>query len=217
MNEPTDYASLKQRNLELEQKLVGYQNCFDLIDRLQLGEGLTDEQLYHLKVLAVKARAPYAPTSFAMSSENPALANFTGAMRDKLIEARNKGRQGWNDAISFPAFGCAALLLKAVMDGDMVSIANYAMFFHQRGQDGCQAMREQIEASAKLKAAGNVSNAIESTREKLAEIIKRNCSDHLPSCPEAIHQCDWFNIGAVSVLNDICDEFALYDDVGEDA
>jgi hypothetical protein len=41
------------------------------------------------------------------------------------------------------------------MDGDMVSVANYAMFFHQRGQDGNQEARAQIEASAKVKSLPN--------------------------------------------------------------
>lgn len=205
-NEPTDYAALKQQNIDLKRKLAGYQNCFDLLDRLELGKGLTDDQLYILKDLAGKARAPYAPQSFAMSSENLALVEFTDSMRDKLIEAARKGRHGWNDPISFPAKSCAALLMQAVIDGDTVSTANYAMFLHQRGQDRTPEMAAQVNAYAERLRDTYIAHL----KSILLGFCREHCEGDVPNCEEDVFQSDRFIIGGHSFMASVFQHFDLY-------
>lgn len=47
------------------------------------------------------------------------------------------------------------------------------------------------------------------SRKKLEKII-RSYGSGLPSCPDEINQCDWWQINAASILDDICSEFNLY-------
>ncbi len=67
--------------------------------------------------------------------DGEALAIFTAAMHKRLTKARKQGRSGWEKPSECSVESLAALLIKAVGDGDLVSVANYAMMLHQRGAD----------------------------------------------------------------------------------
>lgn len=59
-----------------------------------------------------------------------ALIRFALSMRDKLTEARTRGRHGWETA---PGEHLSDLLRAHVNKGDPVDVANFCMMLHQRG------------------------------------------------------------------------------------
>ncbi len=61
-----------------------------------------------------------------------ALAQFTAAMRDKLVEAWESGRYGWWDDEVCTINDLNLMFFEQVAQRDWVSIANFAMFLHQR-------------------------------------------------------------------------------------
>ena len=61
-----------------------------------------------------------------------ALQNFTQAMREKLKHARENGRQGWHASNVCNLEELARMFYEHVEKGDLVDIANFAMFLHQR-------------------------------------------------------------------------------------
>lgn len=68
-------------------------------------------------------------------SDGEALALFTGKMHERLVDARKQGRSGWDQPGECSVDILAALLIKAVADGDLASVANYAMMLEQRSAD----------------------------------------------------------------------------------
>jgi len=55
-------------------------------------------------------------------------------------------------------------------------------------------------------------------RDKIIKAFKDNLGKHdLPSCGDSLFQCDWYAEAALSVLNDICKEFNIYEEGQEDA
>lgn len=70
--------------------------------------------------------------------DEAALVHFTGAMRTKLAQARDKGRGGWHDpAVCTPEFLADLLVghLAKSNAGNFLDIAILAMMLHQRGAD----------------------------------------------------------------------------------
>lgn len=59
---------------------------------------------------------------------------FAQAMKDKLAEARAKGREGWGDSDRCSQDSLSGMLVQHVMKGDPVDVANFCMFLHQRGE-----------------------------------------------------------------------------------
>lgn len=65
--------------------------------------------------------------------DEQALSSFAIALREKLAQARAKGRSGWQD----PAWSNQEItkeLLRHVEKDDPLDVAIYAMFLHQRGK-----------------------------------------------------------------------------------
>lgn len=60
------------------------------------------------------------------------VAYTTKAMRNKLADARKKGRAGWWDNTQCSIEHLQNLMLTAVQDGDMISVINYAAMVHAR-------------------------------------------------------------------------------------
>lgn len=63
-------------------------------------------------------------------SDEIALVRFALCMRDKLANARERGRHGWETA---PGEHLSDLLRAHVGKGDPVDVANFCMMLHQRG------------------------------------------------------------------------------------
>ena len=59
---------------------------------------------------------------------------FSAAMKDKLAEARAKGRGGWQDKADCPQQRLSDMLRAHVEKGDPRDVANFCMFLHQRGE-----------------------------------------------------------------------------------
>ena len=48
-------------------------------------------------------------------------------------------------------------------------------------------------------------------RNKIIEIFLKHTPKYgLPSCGESLFQCDWYGEAALSILDDICEEFQIY-------
>ena len=87
-----------------------------------------------------------SPTTW-YTVDDLALDAFQAAMREKLGQARQRGRSGWNDPERCDVHYLAQLLLEQVErpTADPVDIANFAMFLHQR-PGGTEALRATIRA-----------------------------------------------------------------------
>jgi len=64
--------------------------------------------------------------------DEDALERFTKAMRVKLAASRAKGRHGWHNPDVCSVEDLARMFFDHVAKGDLVDIANFAMFLHQR-------------------------------------------------------------------------------------
>ncbi|BBQ26478.1 hypothetical protein [Aeromonas sp. WP2-W18-CRE-05] len=71
-------------------------------------------------------------------TDDYAIERFTIAMKEKLADARAKGRGGWDDPASCSVEHLAELLIGHIgkgNPGNFEDIANLAMMLHQRGAD----------------------------------------------------------------------------------
>ena len=66
--------------------------------------------------------------------DDEAVDRFARAMKDKLAEARAKGRSGWQDKDDCPQQRLSDMLRAHVEKGDPRDVANFCMFLHQRGE-----------------------------------------------------------------------------------
>jgi hypothetical protein len=73
---------------------------------------------------------------------------FAFAMKEKLAEARAKGRGGWQDKDDCPQQRLSDMLRDHVAKGDPRDVGNFAMFLHQRGESILPAHSEQGDARA---------------------------------------------------------------------
>lgn len=49
------------------------------------------------------------------------------------------------------------------------------------------------------------------TKERMEELLKEHCGD-VPSCPESLAQCDWYILGAIDVIDEICKDLKIYEE-----
>lgn len=59
---------------------------------------------------------------------------FAMAMKEKMAEARAKGRGGWEDPTQCTAEDLSRMLRDHVEKGDPRDVANFCMMLHQRGE-----------------------------------------------------------------------------------
>jgi hypothetical protein len=78
-------------------------------------------------------KAAHAPeVNTPQHPDDEAVDRFAAAMKGKLLEARSKGRSGWQDPNWTPE-QISSALRKHVEKGDPRDVANYCMFLWARG------------------------------------------------------------------------------------
>ncbi|ASD51903.1 hypothetical protein JT318_gp18 [Pseudomonas phage PspYZU01] len=68
--------------------------------------------------------------------------NFANRLNQRLDEKRAQGYSGWNDELLCPIERLESLYRRAVMEGDLVNVGNYAMMLNERGIQVCPATDE---------------------------------------------------------------------------
>lgn len=63
-----------------------------------------------------------------------AVSNMSASMLHRMTEKRSKGKAGWHDKEKCSAERLNALFHNAVLKGDPIDVANYAMMISQRGE-----------------------------------------------------------------------------------
>lgn len=71
--------------------------------------------------------------------DDVAVDRFATAMKEKLADARAKGRGGWQDKVDCPQQRLSDMLRAHLEKGDPRDVANFCMFLHQRGESILQA------------------------------------------------------------------------------
>lgn len=67
--------------------------------------------------------------------DDAAVDRFAAAMKEKLAQARAKGRGGWDNPAQCSVETLARMLVEHVTKGDPRDIANFAMMLYERGAD----------------------------------------------------------------------------------
>lgn len=75
------------------------------------------------------------------------LKGLVNDMESRLVESFVKGRNGWNRPALCSDFRLLTLLESAIINGDIVDIANFTMFLHARGHRNIQALRDARDRS----------------------------------------------------------------------
>jgi len=89
----------------------------------------------------------------AAEKDEAAVDRFAQAMKEKLAQARAKGRSGWDDPEACTPEDLAGMLVDHLYKGNVGSfedVANFCMMLHQRGESCLhlpQALRESAEAA----------------------------------------------------------------------
>lgn len=123
-----------------------------------------------------------------------ALADFTKSMGAKLSKSREKGKYGWNDENVCSIEFLTKSLVEHLAKGDMVDVANFAMFIHQRaGQKSIpvstctpneRAFLDEIREKGEFSDRNNeytgiaigeytFINQVDFTRSNLSELVER--------------------------------------------
>ena len=76
----------------------------------------------------------YLSRNLAQHPDDAAVDRFAAAMKEKLAEARAKGRGGWENKDECSAQTLSNMLRDHVGKGDPRDVANFCMMLHQRGE-----------------------------------------------------------------------------------
>lgn len=82
--------------------------------------------------------------------DNEAVAQFSCALRDKLREARAKGRSGWQDKALCSQQMLSDMLRAHVDKGDPCDVAAFAMFLWARFENIAPALPAQAQQPGKV-------------------------------------------------------------------
>lgn len=77
--------------------------------------------------------APLDAFTRAAHSDAAAIMEFAAAMASKMHQAAMKGHAGWDNPVLCSTESLQRALQEAVIKGDPVDVANYAMMLHSRG------------------------------------------------------------------------------------
>ncbi|QGH45018.1 hypothetical protein [Bacteriophage Phobos] len=69
--------------------------------------------------------------------------NFANRLNQRLDEKRAQGYGGWQDELLCPVERLEGLYRRAVMEGDLVNVGNYAMMLTERGVHTCPVTDEE--------------------------------------------------------------------------
>lgn len=74
-------------------------------------------------------------------ADDDAVTQFAQAMRDRMAEKRDQGRDGW---LTCDVGELQLKLIRSIADGDPIDIGNYAMMLHARGAGTEHALEQWV-------------------------------------------------------------------------